>query len=56
MGFNVKISDSYASTERALVKLYVDGELKDSKPLNVSTSGASVTLHWLLRQGSILMC
>ncbi len=40
-----------SSTERALVKLYVDGELKDSKPLNVSTSGTSVTLHWLAQVG-----
>ncbi|WP_297510081.1 hypothetical protein [Thermococcus sp.] len=51
VGFNVKIGSTYPSTERALVKLYVDGELKDSKPLNVTTSGVSVTLHWLAKAG-----
>ncbi|WP_156927403.1 hypothetical protein [Thermococcus nautili] len=49
--FNVKIDSSYSSTQRALVKLYIDDELKDSKELNVGTSGASVTLHWLAVAG-----
>lgn len=34
-----------------MVKLYVDGKLKDSRPVNVSTSGASVTLHWIAQAG-----
>jgi len=51
VGFNVKIGSSYPSTQRALVKLYVDGEFKDSRPVNVTTSGASVTLNWLAQAG-----
>ncbi|NJE54358.1 hypothetical protein E3E28_03905 [Thermococcus sp. 21S9] len=49
--FNVKIDSTYLSTQRALVKLYIDDELKDSKKVNVSTSGASVTLHWTAQAG-----
>ena len=51
VGFNVKIGSTYPSTERALVKLYVDGELKDSKEVDVGTSGTSVTLHWVAQAG-----
>ncbi len=51
VGFNVKIGNSYSSTQRALVKLYVDGELKDSKEVDVGTSGTSVTLHWVAQAG-----
>ena len=51
MGFNGRIGSSYPSIQRALVKLYVDGELKDSKEVNVSTSGASMTFRWLAQAG-----
>ncbi|WP_457742403.1 COG1470 family protein [Thermococcus sp.] len=49
--FNVRIDSSYRDTQKALVKLYVDNKLKDSKPLNVSVSGVSVTLQWLAQAG-----
>ena len=51
VGFNGRIGSSYPSIQRALVKLYVDGELKDSKEVNVSTSGASMTFRWLAQAG-----
>ncbi|MDK2913242.1 MAG: hypothetical protein PWQ79_157 [Thermococcaceae archaeon] len=34
-----------------MVELLVDSLLVDSKPVNVSTSGASVALHWVAVQG-----
>jgi len=51
VSFDVKIDSSYQDTKRAIVKLYVDGELKDSKEVEVGTSGASVTLHWNAQAG-----
>ncbi|MPW40055.1 hypothetical protein GBV73_10405 [Thermococcus sp. 101 C5] len=35
----------------SMVELLVDSLLVDSKPVNVSTSGASVALHWVAVQG-----
>ena len=52
VSFNVGIESSYSSTQEALVNPYVDGKLVGLKPLNVSTSGTSVTLYWLARAGS----
>ncbi|CAI1492694.1 protein of unknown function [Thermococcus nautili] len=46
VSFNVKINSTYPSTQKALVKLFVDDEFIGSKQLNVSTSGALVTLQW----------
>ncbi|WP_456423416.1 hypothetical protein, partial [Thermococcus sp.] len=46
VSFNVGIGSSYRDTERALVKLYIDGELKDSREVSVGSSGTSVSLHW----------
>jgi len=51
VSFDVKSDSSYQGTKRAIVKLYVDDELKDLKKVNVSTSSASVSLHWVAQAG-----
>jgi len=51
VNFTVKVNSGYPDSKHVRVKLFVDGRLVDLKELNVGTSGASVTLHWLAEAG-----